>query len=301
MRLAKLLPYVFAAKMKVILSIDQGDHSRVAAQEVMERPWPQYTTVNVITVLDNSLGSADAKRSEEARAFVESIAAEIRQKNSSIEEVEANVITGNPKAEILNLAERSRADLLVVGSRGRKGLQRLVLGSVSHALLLSIPCSILIARKPKGRFTSNKVLMALDDSRFSDMVVEIVVRLPWPADGEMLCVTAVPALSELMADVKTGTDTQQANAIYRKQYDQAEHHLKNVCARLGEKVTNVPIKYEILDGDPRETVIQKAKDWNAGLVMTGCRGKDWINRMLIGSVSEAVATWSECSVAVVKV
>ena len=45
------------------------------------------------------------------------------------------------------LTERARlADLLIIGSHGRKGLERFLLGSISHALLHHVPCPILVVR-----------------------------------------------------------------------------------------------------------------------------------------------------------
>ena len=45
------------------------------------------------------------------------------------------------------LTERARsADLLIIGSHGRKGLERFLLGSISHALLHGVPCPILVVR-----------------------------------------------------------------------------------------------------------------------------------------------------------
>ncbi|CAN5697658.1 universal stress protein [soil metagenome] len=58
----------------------------------------------------------------------------------------AHVIEGDPARELVNLAERVQADLIVVGTHGRTGLTRAMLGSVARNVLLHAPCSVLVVR-----------------------------------------------------------------------------------------------------------------------------------------------------------
>jgi nucleotide-binding universal stress UspA family protein len=64
--------------------------------------------------------------------------------------VSAEVLNGEPKEIILDEAERWSADLIVVGSHGRRGLKRLWLGSVSQAVVSQAKCSVEIVRCPKA-------------------------------------------------------------------------------------------------------------------------------------------------------
>ena len=56
---------------------------------------------------------------------------------------------GDPAEEIIGAAFESEADLIVVGSRGQSGLERLVLGSVARNVLTHAPMSVLIVRQPR--------------------------------------------------------------------------------------------------------------------------------------------------------
>jgi nucleotide-binding universal stress UspA family protein len=58
--------------------------------------------------------------------------------------------TGSPAEEILRAAERHRADLIVMGSKGLTGLDRYLLGSVSRKVARHAPCSVLVVRNRRG-------------------------------------------------------------------------------------------------------------------------------------------------------
>ena len=61
---------------------------------------------------------------------------------------EVEIVTGDPAEEILRLAKIYKADLIVIGSRGLTGMQKIVLGSVSSQIVEDAPCSVLVV-KPK--------------------------------------------------------------------------------------------------------------------------------------------------------
>jgi nucleotide-binding universal stress UspA family protein len=58
------------------------------------------------------------------------------------------VIEGEPREEILAMAEAWPADAIVVGSHGRKGLDRVLLGSVSDGVVRHAACSVMVVREP---------------------------------------------------------------------------------------------------------------------------------------------------------
>jgi nucleotide-binding universal stress UspA family protein len=56
------------------------------------------------------------------------------------------IVTGDPAVEIVRLAHIHRADLIVIGSRGLTGLQRILEGSVSSQVVADAPCSVLVVK-----------------------------------------------------------------------------------------------------------------------------------------------------------
>lgn len=61
---------------------------------------------------------------------------------------EHHMVTGDPSAAIARLAEEEGADLIVMGTHGRTGISRMVMGSVAEAVVRRAPCPVLTFKKP---------------------------------------------------------------------------------------------------------------------------------------------------------
>jgi nucleotide-binding universal stress UspA family protein len=290
--------------MKILLACDASEHSKAVLSETINSPWPAQSRFKVISVVDNSFlqQHPGAKMLEAAESIVKSSTDTLQAAPNFAGIVEGQVITGHPKSEIIKFAEMWPCDLLIVGSRGLKGLRRHMLGSVSSAVLSAVTCSVRIARKQKEMPTigAAKILVAIDDSEFSDHVVTRITSRPWSDGTEFLFVTALPTLTDYLGELQDSHEINALEGLRRQQATTAEAHLKDVIAVMQQQLPKAIASYEIIDGDPRDAIVEKAKQWGAMLTVTGSKGKNWIDRMLIGSVSEAVATWSDCSVEVVK-
>jgi nucleotide-binding universal stress UspA family protein len=143
--------------MKIILAIDDLKSSEAAMQAVITRARPQDTEILVLHVVEPpSLMVARQMRShnpdlkalwqeteQQAQAMVRSAAQRLRSKGLSASSV---VVKGDPKSRIIDVAAKQEADLIVLGSHGRKGVDRFLMGSVSEAVARYAACSVEIAR-----------------------------------------------------------------------------------------------------------------------------------------------------------
>lgn len=146
--------------MRVLLAIDGSKFSEAATQAVIALAKPQETEVHIIHVIDvlsNQLPEMtvyypgieherDAQR-KPAEALVAITAALLRSKGFP---VTTAVELGNVKSKILDTAETWRADLIVLGSHGRMGLERFLMGSLAEAVARHAHCSVEIVRIPKS-------------------------------------------------------------------------------------------------------------------------------------------------------
>jgi nucleotide-binding universal stress UspA family protein len=122
---------------RVLLADDGSAGARAAAALLA---WPVFarSQVRVVTVSETG---AHATEATPARSAVEGLTAAGRAH-------EIDVRSGDPAHEIVQAASDWKADLIVMGSRGRTGLARLLLGSVARKVVAHAPCSVLIKRLP---------------------------------------------------------------------------------------------------------------------------------------------------------
>lgn len=101
--------------------------------------------------------SADQQAQLRAEIDREMAALRVRAGTAGASGVETLVAEGSPAEEIARCAERSGCDLIVIGTHGRRGFQRLVLGSVAERVVRLAPCAVLTVRAPEEELKKEKL------------------------------------------------------------------------------------------------------------------------------------------------
>jgi nucleotide-binding universal stress UspA family protein len=117
----------------------------VSVVSVVEVAYPDVAAVAPILYADAIDAFARSSAAETASMEATSAAAVDRLRASGLD-AEAVVREGDPAREIVAVARDRQAGVIVVGTRGQTGLQRLILGSVAKKVLLHAPCSVLVVR-----------------------------------------------------------------------------------------------------------------------------------------------------------
>ena len=143
-----------------------------------------------------------------------------------------------------------------------------------------------------------KVLLALDDSKFSEAAINAVIAQAHPKDTEVRVLHVVEAPSLLVGREMGGYDP-ALEAVWEGETKHAEGLVANAAGALrahGMKVTT-----SVQQGDPKSTIIDVADEWHADLIVIGSHGRKALDRFLMGSVSEAIARHARCSVEIVRI
>ena len=142
-----------------------------------------------------------------------------------------------------------------------------------------------------------KVLIAVDDSSFSDETINFVRRFPLDRDTEMV------VLSVARSPVMLSTDMYAAAVSYDDELMKMElERHRTVASRAETRLKEVHPKTRSLVtyGDPRIEIIETAAAEKADLVVVGSHGRTGLSKLIMGSVASYVATHVPCSVLVVK-
>jgi nucleotide-binding universal stress UspA family protein len=142
-----------------------------------------------------------------------------------------------------------------------------------------------------------KILLAIDDSKFSEAATKAVLQTARPQETEVRVIHVV----ELPAPPIGAEDWGQI-PIYVEILKEEHARAKDIVTRTAETLQAAGIKASFLvgDGSPKGVILQEAADWQADLIVLGSHGRRGLDKFLLGSVSEAVARHARCSVLIVR-
>ncbi len=142
-----------------------------------------------------------------------------------------------------------------------------------------------------------KVLIAIDGSPCSREVVAEVGRRPWPAESVFKVVTVDPPL-ELSFFKKTSPGV--LDEIANQKRADSQQLLAEAVTSLRRRVAGVSVVSALLEGWPKEAILDEAERWGADLIVVGSHGYGTVKRFFLGSISMTVAMNATCSVLIVR-
>ncbi len=150
--------------MKILIAVDSSPDSRQAVEVTSRRPWRSGTSIRVIHVVESFIpplpdlmgvgaeaaGREYAENVARGNELLEEYSGILRDNAESEIEVTSELITAgykqSPEQVIVEEAERDGSDMVVVGSRGLNTWKRVLVGSVSMAVVQHAPCSVEVIR-----------------------------------------------------------------------------------------------------------------------------------------------------------
>lgn len=298
--------------MKVLIATDCSPAADLVVTEAAARPWPQGTTFSILNVLDLHRFAGLPALVEESRSKMDRRGAFMNGSAAKLERAghhaEVRIAEGFPRKMISEYAKEWRADLVMVGSHGYNAVARFLIGSVAQGVLRSAPCSVEVVRARKGQPAPSshamKILLATDDSDCSVGAAHSVANRPWP-DGTVFRVLSVEELalpdgqmaSSSLASIYPQSLLEELISHARDRAESAVKTATQILERAGKKVEaarKLPL------GEPRALILDSAEAWGADLIVVASHGRRGLDRFLMGSVSEAVATYAPCSVEVIR-
>ncbi len=189
-------------------------------------------------------------------------------------------------------AAADAVDLVVIGTRGRTGIARVLLGSVAEKVVRHAACSVLVARPRGDAKAFERVLCPVDFSDSSKQAVELAAQLAAPRGAGITLFHAIeiPAIyydealpPDFLGDVEK----------------QTTHLIEQWAADLRTK-TSVPVTTELQTGGAGARILDRLDGATYDLVVVGSHGRTGLQRVLLGSTAEKVVRHAPCSVLVAR-
>jgi nucleotide-binding universal stress UspA family protein len=198
---------------------------------------------------------------------------------------------GFPDAVLVALAGELACDLVVVGSHGRTGLRRLLLGSVAERVVRLAPCSVLVARPgDDAAGAPRSIAVATDFSAHADAALDaaLAVRAPGAIIHAVHC-------WELPLSIYEGVTLESLGRMKDELIARAREHGAALAAR------DPAIRFHAVEDSPVHGIQSFAEQHACDLVVVGSHGRRGIRRFLLGSVAEGTVRHAPCSVLVARV
>jgi len=265
---------------KLLLPTDGSKFSEGAIREAINLAKNCSSKIFVLSVVEmNPEFEALApeiieKMERETRQHLESV------KSRALKEgVDCEIIVHEgeePYRYIVDEAAKKQVEMIIMGRRGRTGLKRLMMGSVTARVIGHSPCKVLVIPET-AKVSYRNILIATDGSKYSDAAALEAISIAKRCGSDLI------ALSVATKD----KDLPSAKKSVEK--------ISQIAEKEGLKSKTMTPR-----GTPYNVIVETAEKKNADVIVVGSHGRTGLERLLMGSVTERVIGQANCAVLVVK-
>jgi nucleotide-binding universal stress UspA family protein len=195
---------------------------------------------------------------------------------------------GETYERIVDLADAENCDIIVMGRRGLKKIDRTLVGSVTARVIGHTQRDVLVV--PGGTTLGwGKILVATDGSKFSGIAINKAIDFAKAYGGSLVVVSVVDVPAEFYAEAPQAVDDMVRKA---KEYTSA--------VRKQAEAAGVKAETYVGEAEAFEAIVKLAKDEGVNMIVVGSHGRTGLRRLLMGSVTEKVIGHAPCPVLVVK-
>lgn len=278
---------------KILVAVDGSGSSRNALVQAFRLAVDEKCWITVTSVVPPLTGDLDltgvkdiqaslAKPCEDALADANRLAEQERVLIKTVLE------EGETFERIVDLADAENCDIIVMGRRGLRKMERTLVGSVTARVIGHTQRDVLVV--PAGSVLGwKKILVATDGSKFSGLAVNKAVDFARAYGGSLVVLSVVDVPTEFYAEAPQAVDDmiRQARGYTAAVRDQAGAAGVTADTYVGE-------------ADAFEAIVKLAKEQDVNMIVVGSHGRTGLRRLLMGSVTEKVIGHAECPVLVAR-
>ncbi len=201
----------------------------------------------------------------------------------------------SPAEGIVEYADDRDVDLVVVGTRGRRGLQRLFIGSVSEEVLREAPCPVLTVRDTKSvapAWAVRNILVPIDFSEASEGALRHAKELALTYGAQLTLLHAVEEVVYPSAYGMEPVDLPGPEVVERVE--------KSLATLVQNQIGYEHVVIDATVGYAPSVILDRAERDDVDLIVIATHGRTGLDRVLLGSVTERVVRQASSPVFTVK-
>lgn len=303
----------------IMVAVDGSDTSNLALNEALYLSTSLKAHLNIVHILDGipiykvtpdfEYEKYQELIKEDGLSILEKAKREAVSKGCKVDTNLIEIIDANKKIseKLVEAVESNKIDLLILGTHGRRGFHRLLLGSVAEETIRISTVPVLLVRAEEGRadyypnrkaLPYKRIVIATDGSDISDLALIQAIYL-------------AKALQAALSIIYIANEFPTKDFIFAKQFiyyqDSIKHHgleilekSKQICQE--KNIVTETLLVEIKDKleGVSEKIIESILSLKADLLIIGTHGRSGINRFLLGSVAEEIVRRSPVPVLLVR-
>jgi nucleotide-binding universal stress UspA family protein len=283
----------------LLLATDGSQHSEGAIREAIRLAKKCSSSLTALSVIDTN-PEFDAlapqimeKKAKEARQNLDAVR-DRAKKEGVLCDIAVREGEDSYK-DIVDEAVKRKSTMIIMGRRGRTGLKRLIMGSVTARVIGHAHCNVLVV-PTAAQLEFKNIVIATDGSKYSVAAASEAIGIAKRNRSKLTVIADVPA--ELAAPTDIELAVEQRELIADKEMQVAEKNAKAV--KEAAQKEGVDVQAFVMSGKPADAIIEIARDKVADLIVLGSHGRTGIERLLMGGVTERVIVLASCPVLVVK-
>jgi len=284
---------------RILVPTDGSDQAVRAANHGAMLAQQFDATLHLLTVVDVEAAAGPFSAGGIDESYIETLTAESRAELETLESriegggpVETSVVTGEPVEGILDYVTENGIDLVCMGSHGRSGLRRFLIGSIAERVVRLSPVPVLTVRATDTDRPDNgyeEMLVPTDGSSQSSVAERHALALAKQFGSRIHAVSVIN-----VGDIATGTETTVPPGLIEELEQTAAEATASIegdAAAAGVDATTA-----VSVGSPKRELLAYTSENDIDLICMGTHGRTGLNRVLLGSTAEAIVRRADAPV-----
>lgn len=278
---------------KILVAIDGSESSRNALYQAFRFATDEKCWITVTSVVPPYEGEIEILGVKDIKAALRKPCEDaLRDAQTLADQDRALIKTvceeGEIHERIVDLADAENCDLIIMGRRGLRPVERMLVGRVTARVIGHTQRDVLVV--PNGTAVGwKKIILATDGSKFSTCATDRAIAFAKSYGGELKILSVVDVPAEFYGEAPQAVEDLVRQA-------------KGFVAEAKKRAEEAGVKAETFVGEAEayQAIVNLAGEQHADMIVMGSHGRTGLRRLLMGSVTEKVIGHALCPVLVVK-